>query len=146
MSGWVRSYEVEDEDANPSQRLLPYPAATQVAQHNHSPAPKHKAEPGRLHDHERESTPVTSNPPTREHASKWKNFMLVSALPQGPAGEGEKVNDEWMRDHMPDLEAPWHPDRRGMGGPQEDGTLLTSQLKRVKLWDGFLVRPHSLQS
>ncbi|KAI9824380.1 MAG: hypothetical protein M1832_001915 [Thelocarpon impressellum] len=140
LPSWVQSYEADEDDTDATDRLLPVPAGAQVAHHHHSPASlTHKTQPGRLHDSARVSTPVTINQSPREHASRWKTFVEVSAEPRGPRRDREKVDDAWLRENMPDLEAPWQPERHDDSGHsgEEGATLFSSHRKRVSLLRKF---------
>ncbi|KAI9751879.1 MAG: hypothetical protein M4579_005861 [Chaenotheca gracillima] len=134
---WVRSFDDEDENFDPARRLLTPPQHVQIAQHNHAPASKHKAEPGRLYDFARDNTAVTINQPVREHASRWQTFATASAYPVVWPERSEKVGEDWMRENMPDLEAPWHATRGDDEEMAEDGTLFVNKRKRKAWWRRF---------
>ncbi|KAI9811871.1 MAG: hypothetical protein M1827_005222 [Pycnora praestabilis] len=131
---WVRSVEEEDDDAAPAKTLILHtPAGAQLAHHNHTPSNKHKSEPGRLFDSQRERTPVTINCPVSEYASRWQTFAKVSAYPPISAEGGQQVDEGWLREHLPDLEQPWHV-RGEDGDPEKDGGLLLMSKTKRKAW------------
>ncbi|KAI9840646.1 MAG: hypothetical protein M1838_003957 [Thelocarpon superellum] len=136
LPSWVRSYDIDDEDADSSHSLLPSPAEAQVAQHNHSPSTKHKTEPGRLHDGSRDRIPVTINLPPREQISRWKDFASVSAIPPRVDEQSEKMGQEWLGEHLPNLEGPWNPDGHALEQAAEG--MLFSSRKRKEMWKSFL--------
>ncbi|KAF2747879.1 hypothetical protein M011DRAFT_467469 [Sporormia fimetaria CBS 119925] len=114
---WVQSAE-EDDNADPTSSLLPRtPTSARAASHNYMPTPKQhpkpkpNAVPGRQFDHVREGTPVTIRTPLAENASKWRQFAKASDYDYArpPSSRGQIVDDEWMKENMPDLEAPWEP-------------------------------------
>ncbi|KAI9807659.1 MAG: hypothetical protein M1825_005600 [Sarcosagium campestre] len=127
---WVRVLEDADEaDGDPTKQLLPH---AQVAQHNHTPATKHRPEPGRLHDAYRDQTPVTINQPVREHASRWRQYAAVSAYPPGPNDDTERVDEEWLKENMGDLDSAWC-SKQATGAQDDEGTLFSSRAVR-KAW------------
>ncbi|KAH7128234.1 hypothetical protein B0J11DRAFT_265395 [Dendryphion nanum] len=109
---WVQSVE-EDDNADPTSLLLPRtPTSVRPPSHNHVPTPKPNAVPGRHFDHAREGTPVTITSPISEHASKWQQFAKSSDydyVRPPTSNRGEVVDDDWMKENMPDLETPWEP-------------------------------------
>ncbi|KAF2265906.1 hypothetical protein CC78DRAFT_567222 [Lojkania enalia] len=112
---WVQSVE-EDDNADPTSLLLPRtPTNARPAAHNFMPTPKANAVAGRHFDHAREGTPVTITSPVQEHASKWQNFAKASNFDHHtPPSRGQIVDDDWMKENLPDLEAPWEPiDKEG---------------------------------
>lgn len=74
------------------------------------PTPKSTV-PGRKFDHAREGAPVTLSTPVSDSASKWKAFAQSTNVdPDRPASSrGQVVDDDWMRENMPDLEQKWEP-------------------------------------
>ncbi|KAI9842862.1 MAG: hypothetical protein M1837_006883 [Sclerophora amabilis] len=134
---WVRSFEDEDEEFNPAKRLLTPPQHVQIAQHNSTPSARHKTEPGRLYDFARTRTPVTINQPVREHALQWHTFANATAYPIDATQAREQVNEDWLRENLADLEAPWHPMQGEDDEIGEDGKLLSSKKKRKAWWRRF---------
>ncbi|KAI9711657.1 MAG: hypothetical protein M1812_007090 [Candelaria pacifica] len=121
IPGWVQSVELDDEEAEPTSRLLSAPTVAQVAQHNYAPAPKYKAEPGRLYDLHRTRDPVILAAPGNDWASRWRSFALATAEPIPPSQHGRRVSEEWWRENMTDYSKPWnsggeHGDAVGDGG------------------------------
>ncbi|KAF2736719.1 hypothetical protein EJ04DRAFT_510828 [Polyplosphaeria fusca] len=106
---WVQSVE-EDEDADPTSLLLPRtPTHARPAYHHYTPTPKGNVA-GRHFDYARESTPVTITQNFQEHASKWQQFSKASTLDYRPSSSrGQVMDDEWIKDNLPDLEKPWEP-------------------------------------
>ena len=100
------------------------------------PTPKANAVPGRHFDYAREGAPVTITSPVSEHASKWQQFAKASdySYPKPPTSRGQIVDEEWMKENMPDLETPWEPidkeDRE-----EEEGFWLLSASKRRRRVD-----------
>jgi hypothetical protein len=130
---WVQSAE-EDENADVTALLLPRtPVSARPPSHNYMPTPKSNT-PGRKFDHAREGAPVTQVVGLQDQASQWQNF--TKALdPDGdirpPSSRAQIVDDEWMKENMPDLEEEWQPmdqeDRE-----QEKGFWLFSSRKRAR--------------
>jgi len=108
---WVQSVEEDDDTLDPSRYLLPHtPSRIRPASHNHMPTPKSNAVAGRIYDHVREGTPVTISSPISENATKWQQFAQASAFGRPSSSRGGRIVDEkWMQDNLPDLEAPWNP-------------------------------------
>ncbi|KAF2004581.1 hypothetical protein P154DRAFT_519085 [Amniculicola lignicola CBS 123094] len=108
---WVQSAE-EDEHVDATSLLLPRtPTSVRPPSHNYMPTPKANAVAGRHFDYAREATPVTATQTINEAASKWQQFAKSSKYdgPQPPGSRGQVVDDDWMKENMPDLETPWHP-------------------------------------
>lgn len=120
--------------------VLDSPRSAQVAQHNHTPFHRHRPEPGRLHDAARERTPLIVNTPVREHVSRWQTFAKASAYPPVLTHEGQRVDEQWLMEHMPDLEAPRH--LGGHNGDVEKGAGLpfSSRAKRAGWYKRLQVR------
>lgn len=109
---WVQSVD-DDDDADASSSLLPRtPTSVRPASHNYLPTPKSNV-PGRRFDHAREHAPVTPRTPLGEHASKWQQFAKASDHDRDrdrpSSSRGQIVDDDWMKENMPDLEKPWQP-------------------------------------
>ena len=132
QSGWVQSVELDDEEAAPTSRLLSSPTSAQIAQHNFSPAPKYKAEPGRLHDSYRTRDPVIMTAPGDDWASRWRSFALATAEPIPPSQRGQRVSEDWWKEHMTDYSKPWNVGgEHGVFGGDSGGIM--SKTKR-KAW------------
>lgn len=125
---WVHSLE-EDEHEDATSLLLPRtPTAARAATHNFMPQAKPNAVPGRHYDHVREGTPVTITSPLSEHASKWRQFATAS---RPSTSRGHIVDDEWMKENMPDLETPWQP-MDEPESPDETGFWLLDSSRRKR--------------
>lgn len=134
--GWIHSVTAEElsedvEVEDPEQEIPSSPKHAQLAQHNHTPFHKHRPEPGRLHDAARERTPLIPPSPVQDQASRWQTFAKASAYPPVVNHDRRRVDEEWLMEHMPDLDAPWH-----VGGNNGDlekgiGTPFTSRSKRA---------------
>lgn len=105
------------------------------------PQAKPNAVPGRHYDHIREGTPVTITSPISEHASKWQRFAHASDYDhvKPPPSRGQIVDDEWMKENLPDLETPWEP-LDNQDTVQEDGFWLFNASKRRRR----LARAHQM--
>ncbi|KAI9829343.1 MAG: hypothetical protein M1819_006406 [Sarea resinae] len=134
---WVQSYDEEDEvdeAADPTSHLLPpLPLSAQLAQHNHTPTIKHKSEPGRLYDSQRERTPVTISSPVAVDASRWQSFVKASAYPPTSAEGGQQVDEDWLQNNLPDLSRPWLTGAKE-GDAEAESNLFTSKAKRKRWW------------
>ena len=107
---WVRSPEDDDEDEDVNSELLPKaPPDAQIAQHNSNPSSKnkHKHEFGRLHDADRESTPLTPRANVTETSSAWRAFADASVCPSLPPERGQRVTEEWLMQNGADYSQPW---------------------------------------
>ncbi|KAF2204064.1 hypothetical protein GQ43DRAFT_438265 [Delitschia confertaspora ATCC 74209] len=130
---WVHSLD-EDEEADPSSLLLPRtPTSVRPASHNHMPTPKPNAVAGRHYDYAREGTPVTISLPVQQHASKWKEFTAATEYPRPPSSRGQIVDDQWMKENLPDLETPWHPMEDENQENDEGFWLLDSSRRKRRL-------------
>jgi len=128
----------EDDNADPTSLLLPRtPTAVRPASHNFMPTPKSNV-PGRKFDHAREGAPVTLTTPMSDSALKWKQFAQASSH-QGDHGDhserpvssrGQIVDDDWMKENMPDLETPWEPIDEDKEEERLQGFWLFSPAKR----------------
>jgi hypothetical protein len=133
----VQSADDEDEDDNvdPTSSLLPRtPTAVRHATHNFCPTPKSNV-PGRKFDHAREGAPVTLGTPISDSALKWKQFAKASqhdSHADRPVSSraGQIVDDDWMKENMPDLETPWEPIDEDKDDERLKGFWLFSPAKR----------------
>jgi hypothetical protein len=98
------------------------------------PTPKSDV-PGRKFDHERERIPVTLSQPVSDSATKWKQFAHASShyADHGDrpiSSRGQIVDDDWMKENMPDLETPWEPIDENKNHERTKGFWLFSPAKR----------------
>ena len=96
------------------------------------PTPKANAVPGRHFDHVREGTPVTISSSIRENASKWQKFAKSSAYGRPPSSRGNIVDENWMKENMPDLEAPWQPEDHDASVDDDAGFWLLNASRRKR--------------
>ncbi|KAL5415037.1 hypothetical protein PMIN04_008725 [Paraphaeosphaeria minitans] len=141
---WVQSADDDDDDDHNHEHdhadhadhaasllLLPRtPTSVRPASHNYLPTPKSHV-PGRRFDHAREHAPVTPKTPLAEQASKWQQFAKASDLDRPPPSRGQIVDDDWMKENMPDLEAEWQPMDHDEKEPLK-GFFLFSSAKRAR--------------
>jgi hypothetical protein len=114
---WVQTADEDDDDADASSLLLPRtPSTVRPASHNFMPAPHanwcptpKSSAPGRKFDHAREGAPVTLSTPVSDSASKWKQFTQASNIDRPISSRGQVVDDDWLKENMPDLEQKWEP-------------------------------------
>ncbi|KAL1608010.1 hypothetical protein SLS60_002949 [Paraconiothyrium brasiliense] len=129
---WVQSADDEDH-VDASAWLLPRtPTSARPASHNYMPTPKSNV-PGRRFDHAREHAPVTPTAPLAEQASKWQQFAKASDYDRDrpSSSRGQIVDDDWMKENMPDLEEPWQPMDQDEKEPLK-GFFLFSSAKRAR--------------
>ncbi|KAF1850631.1 uncharacterized protein K460DRAFT_361388 [Cucurbitaria berberidis CBS 394.84] len=111
LPSWVQSAD-EDENVDATSLLLPRtPTSARPASHHYMPTPKSNV-PGRKFDHAREGAPVTLSTPMSDSASKWKVFAQSSTndhTDRPISSRGHVVDDNWMKDNLPDLETKWEP-------------------------------------
>jgi hypothetical protein len=126
----------EDENADATSFLLPRtPTSVRPASHNFMPTPKSNV-PGRRFDHAREGAPVTLGTPISDSALKWKQFAQASSHfgdhHDRPVSSraGQIVDDDWMKENMPDLETPWQPIDESKEDERLKGFWLFSPAKR----------------
>lgn len=129
---WVQSADDDDNaDHAAASLLLPRtPTSARPPSHNYLPTPKSHV-PGRRFDHAREHAPVTPKTPLAEQASKWQQFAKASDLDRPPSSRGRIVDDDWMKENMPDLEEPWQPMDQEEKVPLR-GFFLFSSAKRAR--------------
>jgi hypothetical protein len=74
---------------------------------------------------------VTITSPVSEHASKWQQFAKASDYDhiKPPPSRGQVMDDEWMKENLPDLETPWEPIDQ-QDPEKEEGFWLLSASKR----------------
>jgi hypothetical protein len=101
------------------------------------PTPKSNV-PGRKFDHAREGAPVTLGTPVSDSALKWKQFTQASSH-FGDHGDrpissrtAQVVDDDWMKENMPDLETPWEPLDENKGEEKIKGFWLFTPAKRKR--------------
>ncbi|USP75556.1 hypothetical protein yc1106_02830 [Curvularia clavata] len=130
---WVQSAE-DEENVDATSFLLPRtPSTVRHANHNFCPTPKSNV-PGRKFDHVREGTPVTLATPVSDTAPKWKQFTQASNLDRPISSRGQIVDDDWLRDNMPDLEQKWEPiSEAATDEPIKGFWLFTSEKRKRKL-------------
>ncbi|KAJ4364560.1 hypothetical protein N0V83_009156 [Neocucurbitaria cava] len=108
---WVQDAD-EDDIVDATSLLLPRtPTSARPASHHYMPTPKSNV-PGRKFDHAREGAPVTLTTPMSDSASKWKAFAQSSNYDQAEravSSRGQVVDDDWMKENLPDLETKWEP-------------------------------------
>lgn len=132
---WVHSIQEEDDDADPTKRLLPRPASALAASHHYMPLQKPGTVPGRRFDHQRERTPALISQPLQMVASKWQAFARASAWGSPEEEDGaELVSEEWMRENMPDLERPWQARDGSADAEKDPGFWLFTPSKRKRWW------------
>ncbi|KAL7266904.1 hypothetical protein RUND412_010533, partial [Rhizina undulata] len=98
---------------------------------------KHPERPN--HDAMRETTPVTTSP-IRENATRWRNFVQVTAYPPGSA-LSEKIDPAWLSQQA-DLDSPWMASNRDVenegDGSADDADVkfhvLPINAKRRRIW------------
>ncbi|KAH4052373.1 hypothetical protein HBH98_166470 [Parastagonospora nodorum] len=140
---WVQSAD-EDEHADATSLLLPRtPTSVRPASHNFMPTPKSNV-PGRKFDHVREGAPVTLGTPMSDSAQKWKQFAQASShfgdqhdRPVSSRTGQQIVDDDWMKENMPDLETPWEPIDEDKGDELMKGFWLFSPAKRKRKFMRF---------
>jgi hypothetical protein len=98
------------------------------------PTPKSNV-PGRKFDHAREGAPVTLTTPVSDSALKWKQFAQASSHygdhdHRPVSSRGQIVDDDWMKENMPDLETPWQPIDENKEDEKVKGFWLFSPAKR----------------
>lgn len=133
---WVQSADEEDDHVDATSYLLPRtPTSARHACHNFMPTPKSNV-PGRKFDHAREGAPVTLGTPISDSALKWKQFAQATShsgdhadRPVSSRG-GQIVDDDWMKENMPDLETPWEPIDEEKDDERMKGFWLFSPAKR----------------
>jgi hypothetical protein len=126
----------EDEHVDATSLLLPRtPTSVRPASHNFMPTPKSNV-PGRRFDHAREGAPVTLGTPISDSALKWKQFAQATSHSgdqhERPVSSraGHIVDDDWMKENMPDLETPWEPIDEDKEDERMKGFWLFSPVKR----------------
>lgn len=126
---WVQTAD-EDDNADATSFLLPRtPVSARPASHHYMPTPKSNV-PGRKFDHAREGAPVTLSTPLSDSASKWQQFTKASNLDRPVSSRGQIVDDDWMKENMPDLEQKWEPINDGGEEEKLKGFWLFSTAKR----------------
>ncbi|RYO26069.1 hypothetical protein AA0111_g8453 [Alternaria arborescens] len=128
---WVQSADEED-NVDATSFLLPRtPTSVRHANHNFCPTPKSSV-PGRKFDHAREGAPVTLSTPVSDSAPKWKQFTQASNLDRPISSRGQIVDDDWLKDNMPDLEQKWEPIDKDHGDEHIKGFWLFTSEKRKR--------------
>ncbi|KAH8632294.1 hypothetical protein IG631_13977 [Alternaria alternata] len=128
---WVQSADEED-NVDATSFLLPRtPTSVRHANHNFCPTPKSSV-PGRKFDHAREGAPVTLSTPVSDSAPKWKQFTQASNLDRPISSRGQIVDDDWLKENMPDLEQKWEPIDKDHGDEHIKGFWLFTSEKRKR--------------
>jgi hypothetical protein len=140
---WVQAANEDDDvPVDPTALLLPRtPVSARPPSHNCMPTPKGSV-PGRRFDHAREGAPVTLSTPLSDSALKWQQFAKSSDIDgvRPPSSRGQIVDDEWMKENMPDLEEPWQP----MDQEEKEeltGFWLFSRRKRARFHRALMNHP-----
>lgn len=119
---------------------LPTPPASA-----HTLASKQRPEPGRLHDASREPTPVIVDKPGQHDVSRWQTFAKVSAYhPTSITEGGRRVDEQWLVEHMPDLDAPWQAHHTAGDQEKGSGSPFSSHAKRRAWYVRLQVSPSYL--
>lgn len=115
------------------------PTSVRTATHHYLPTPKANAVAGRHFDHAREGTPVTITQPVKEHASHWQQFARTATYDQvrPPSSRGQIVDDEWIKQNLPDLETPWEPLDEKDNREQTAGWWFFNARERQRRFDRF---------
>ncbi|RMZ71837.1 Regulator of phospholipase D SRF1 [Pyrenophora seminiperda CCB06] len=137
---WVQSADDDEEEGvDATAFLLPRtPSTVRHANHNFCPTPKSNV-PGRKFDHAREGAPVTLSTPVSDSAPKWKNFTAASNHERPISSRGQIVDDDWLKENMPDLEQKWEPIDQDSQARDTKGFWLFTSEKRKR----GLVRFHN---
>ncbi|OAL47602.1 hypothetical protein IQ07DRAFT_122219 [Pyrenochaeta sp. DS3sAY3a] len=132
---WVVSAADEDENVDATSLLLPRtPTSARPASHHYMPTPKSNV-PGRKFDHAREGVPVTLTTPVSDSASKWKAFTQASNydhVDRPVSSRAQVVDDDWMKENLPDLEQKWEPIDNDEHEEKLKGFWLFSPAKRKR--------------
>lgn len=101
----------------------------QIAQHNSTPASKskHKHEPGRRHDFQRDREPPILRSHVAEGALKWRAFIDASTYPVLPDENRQLVTAEWLVEHGANYNERW-----GAGQTNEDLEKAGGRFSRSK--------------
>ncbi|KAF1835898.1 hypothetical protein BDW02DRAFT_261345 [Decorospora gaudefroyi] len=129
---WVQSAADadDDDDADATSFLLPRtPNTVRHANHNFCPTPKSNV-PGRKFDHAREGAPVTLSTPVVDSAPKWKQFTQASDTTRPVSSRGHIVDDDWLKENLPDLEQKWEPIDQANDDDKIQGFWLFTPAKR----------------
>ncbi len=114
--------------------IIAPPIQAQIAQHVHAPASnRHRPAPGRLHDANRDRSPLIIRTPTEQHASRWRSFATASAPLTSSIATGKRVDARWLTEHMPDLERPCQTGQDDGDDEKHGLTKFTSRVQR-KAW------------
>ena len=109
--GWVHTYNGDESEIIPgATSSLPTLDEARATQHGpdlmvsqHTPtAPR-----ARLHDAMRTRETVTIRDADRGRSQRWQTFVKVSAQPINATEQRQVVNEEWLVQHMPNLDRPW---------------------------------------
>ena len=135
-TGWIHPVterDLQEVDVPDLSLELPTPpTSARLAQMDSGVENKNRPGPGKLHDAARVRTPVFMDTPVRPHASRWRTFALVSACPVDGTGGGQRVDERWLIEHMPNLETPWQSDYNN-GDEEKGGRSMFSTTKK-KAW------------
>ncbi len=144
---WVHSLDEDEDDIDPTKGLLPKsPSLARPAAHHYMPTANHSAVRGRQFDHDRERTPVTMSTPLSEQSMKWKRFVQSSAYGRPSSDRGEVVDENWLKEHLPDLEQPWEGDVDASRNQKRSRFWLFSPTKRKDQRRNFNVSLESLHA
>ena len=133
---WVEVLDEGDEiEFGAAVPLMPdAPDSAWVAQHNNSPYIKGKQPKparGRQWDHMREDEPYIVRQPFQLTGSRWKPFSEIPAIPKLNPNGSQRVDEEWMRENMPDLEAPWIGNRKDNQDPDSSKYFRFERKRRA---------------
>lgn len=109
------------------------------------PEPKSNAPKGRKYDYARERDPVTARRPLELIAPHWQSFTAAATPPRLPDEPGMRVDEEWERENLKDLEGPWNPAGIGEDSLTDKRFWLFSPERRSATFNRSNVRRRSLQ-
>ncbi|KAL9094232.1 MAG: hypothetical protein Q9165_003372 [Trypethelium subeluteriae] len=121
---YVRTFDEEDARWLQHQTTPNVPLTT-------AQAPRANAPRGRRFDHLREREPVIITQPMQASAPMWRSFMRATALPA--TEPGERVSQQWLRQHMPDMDGLWT-----RQSPEEEKVKNVPLLKRMERWPAVI--------
>ncbi|KAK3068124.1 hypothetical protein LTR53_014545 [Teratosphaeriaceae sp. CCFEE 6253] len=121
-------------DGHADSTHLRHPEHTVPNSRHYKPPPPHHYKPGRKWDHLRDAEPPLLSAPISTHQERWRGFMHSGPTPLEQQARTRVVDQAWMDEHMPYLDAGWVGDGTEWG---EDGGAGGTG-KEARGWTGLM--------
>ena len=139
ITAWVHTLDEEDEGILSTADIEPpaSPSNVRIAHHNHLPTSTFwgsNSQRGRLHDHQRDSTPPLPRGTVLDTSSRWRGFATSSMYPRSSLDlDGERVSEEWFARNAADYSQPWL-EGNNEGDEEKGASTVFKSRKKRRAW------------